>query len=176
MRAITPAGVWESRRLPGSGAGPSPDRLLLGSEGTLGVIAEAWVRVRPKPSERAGRAVRFAGFAAGASAVRAIVQAGLAPSNCRLVDAREAALTFAGDGSAALLVLGFESSGAPVADRMEAALALCREHGGAWDQQSDGPRGSGSAPASRRRLRTRRGARRSCARPTCATCSSRWAC
>ena len=36
VRAVTPRGVWESRRLPGSGAGPSPDRMLLGSEGTLG--------------------------------------------------------------------------------------------------------------------------------------------
>ena len=45
VRAITPAGEWESRRLPGSGAGPSPDRMLIGSEGILGVITEAWVRV-----------------------------------------------------------------------------------------------------------------------------------
>ena len=49
VRAITPTGTWESRRLPGSGAGPSPDRLLVGSEGTLGVITEAWVRVQPRP-------------------------------------------------------------------------------------------------------------------------------
>ena len=50
VRAITPAGSWESRRLPGSGAGPSPDRMLLGSEGALGVITSAWVRVQPRPS------------------------------------------------------------------------------------------------------------------------------
>ncbi len=138
VRAITSAGVWESRRLPGSGAGPSPDRLLLGSEGTLGVITEAWMRVRPKPTERASRAVRFADFAAGVAAVRAVVQAGLAPSNCRLIDAREAALTFAGDGSAALLVLGFESAGAPVDPALEAALALCREAGGVADEPRGG--------------------------------------
>ena len=36
VRAITPSGEWESRRLPGSGAGPSPDRMLIGSEGTWG--------------------------------------------------------------------------------------------------------------------------------------------
>jgi alkyldihydroxyacetonephosphate synthase len=144
IRAITPIGAWASRRLPGSGAGPSPDRLLLGSEGTLGVITEAWVRVRPRPTERASRAVRFADFAAGAAAVRAIVQAGLAPSNCRLVDGREAALTFAGDGSAALLVLGFESAGAPVVERMDAALRICREAGGAWDERAEGPRGGAS--------------------------------
>src|SRR5204862_1675547 len=44
VRAITPAGVWASRRLPGSGAGPGPHRLLAGSAGTLGVITEAWGR------------------------------------------------------------------------------------------------------------------------------------
>src|SRR3954462_1379943 len=41
IRAVTPSGAWQSRRLPGSGAGPSPDRMLLGSEGILGVITQA---------------------------------------------------------------------------------------------------------------------------------------
>src|SRR5439155_20257173 len=49
VRAITPSGAWQSRRLPGSGAGPRPDRLLIGSEGILGVITEAWVRLYPQP-------------------------------------------------------------------------------------------------------------------------------
>ena len=65
VRAITPAGAWESRRLPGSGAGVSPDRMLAGSEGTLGVITEAWVRVQPRPSHRRSAGVRFADFARG---------------------------------------------------------------------------------------------------------------
>ena len=77
VRALTPRGIWESRRLPGSGAGPSPDRLLLGSEGVLGIVTEAWVRVRPRPTFRAGASVRFETYEAGARAVRALAQSGL---------------------------------------------------------------------------------------------------
>ncbi|HEY4279367.1 MAG TPA: FAD-binding oxidoreductase [Conexibacter sp.] len=141
VRAITPSGVWASRRLPGSGAGPSPDRLLLGSEGILGVVTEAWVRLRPPPVYRTGRAVRFASFQAGGAALRALAQSGLYPENCRLIDPREAALTFAGDGSAALLVLGFESATEPVDGRLTSALALCAKAGGAWDDAAEGARG-----------------------------------
>ncbi len=130
VRAITPAGAWESRRLPGSGAGPSPDRMLVGSEGALGVITQAWVRVQPRPTHRASAGVRFGDFAAGAECVRAISQSGLHPSNCRLLDAGEAALTLAGDGSHALLVLGFESTDHAVDASMARALELCAEHGG----------------------------------------------
>ncbi len=93
VRAITPAGVWESRRLPGSGAGPSPDRMLIGSEGILGVITEAWVRVQEPPAFRESAAVLFDGFEPGAEAVRALAQSRLFPSNCRLLDPGEAALT-----------------------------------------------------------------------------------
>jgi alkyldihydroxyacetonephosphate synthase len=135
---MTPVGVWESRRLPGSGAGVSPDRMLLGSEGTLGVISEAWVRVQPKPAFRAGRSVRFDGFLAGAEAVRAISQSGLHPANCRLIDAQEAQQSGAGDGTHALLVLGFESTDHDVEGRLARALALCAEHGGVADAPSAG--------------------------------------
>ncbi len=139
--AITPAGVWTSRRLPGSGAGVSPDRLLAGSEGTLGVITEAWVRVQPRPSHRRSAGVRFEGFLEGAECVRAISQSGLSPANCRLLDPGEAQMTMAGDGSHALLVLGFESTDHPVEQPMARALELCREHGGGV---SDAGRGAGA--------------------------------
>jgi len=129
-RAITPVGVWQSRRLPGSGAGVSPDRMLAGSEGTLGVITEAWVRVQPRPEHRRSVGVLFSEFYAGAQCVRALAQSGLSPANCRLIDAREAAMTMAGDGSRALLVLGFESTDHPVDESLARALAICAEHGG----------------------------------------------
>jgi len=137
VRALTPAGVWESRRLPGSGAGISPDRMLAGSEGTLGLITHAWVRVQPRPAHRGSAGVRFRSFLDGAECVRAISQSGLHPSNCRLLDAGEAALTLAGDGSHALLVLGFESADHPVAEAMARALALCTAHGGTVSERRD---------------------------------------
>ncbi len=143
VRALTPSGTWESRRLPGSGAGVSPDRMLIGSEGTLGIITEAWVRVRPRPRFRASAPVRFADFAAGATAVRALSQSGLYPANCRLIDPGEARLTGAGDGSQALLVLGFESADHDVEPWMALALECCRDHGGRWER----PGGGGSEGA-----------------------------
>jgi alkyldihydroxyacetonephosphate synthase len=130
VRAVTPAGAWESRRLPGSGAGPSPDRLLIGSEGTLGVITEAWVRVQERPRFKASVGVAFDDFLAGADVVREIAQSGLNPSNCRLLDAAESELTHAGPPGKALLVLGFESAHHPVEASMDVALAAAREHGG----------------------------------------------
>jgi alkyldihydroxyacetonephosphate synthase len=142
IRALTPSGMWESRRLPGSGAGPSPDRMLLGSEGILGVLTEAWVRVQPKPAFRASRAVRFKDFMNGAHAVRALAQSGLHPANCRLVDALEAQQTGAADGSHAVLVLGFESADHEVEAALTRALAICREHGGAWDDGGGGAVGA----------------------------------
>jgi len=137
VRAITPAGTWASRRLPGSGAGPSPDRMLLGSEGALGVITEAWVRVRPRPTSRRSAGVRFDDFLRGAEAVRALAQSGLRPSNCRLIDPLEARYTGAGDGSASVLVLGFESAGHDVGPAFEQAAALCRSLGGEVEERAD---------------------------------------
>jgi len=136
VRAITPTGAWQSRRLPGSGAGPSPDRMLLGSEGILGVVTEAWVRVRPRPQAHSLAAVRFATFADGIDALRAIAQSRLRPSNCRLIDAEEARMTGASDGRAALLVLGFEGASeaiVPVGELLDRTLHLCAEAGGEWD-------------------------------------------
>jgi alkyldihydroxyacetonephosphate synthase len=123
VRALTPVGDWESRRLPGSGAGPSPDRMLIGSEGILGVITEAWVRVRPRPKFKASATVHFDSFEQGAEVVRAIAQSGLYPSNCRLLDEAEGRLT--GVSEQTMLVLGFESADHPVDAWMEQALAIC---------------------------------------------------
>src|SRR4051794_26354667 len=129
VRAVTPAGVWESRRLPGSGAGPSPDRMLLGSEGTLGVVSEAWLRVQPRPTHRWAATLAASTFAEGAAAVRALLHDGLLPATCRLIDARESATTGTLATGEAALVLGFESFGGPVDAAALRALDLARDGG-----------------------------------------------
>jgi len=145
VRAITPSGAWESRRLPGSGAGPSPDRMLIGSEGILGVITRAWMRVQDRPTFKESAGVTFASFEQGAWAVRALSQSGLYPSNCRLLDPGEAALTGA-SSDGALLVLGFESADHPLDPWMDRAEELCEGHGGRVERKKrDG--GSSGADA-----------------------------
>ena len=130
MRVIAPSGVVESRRLPGSGAGPSPDRLFLGSEGILGVITEAWLRVQDRPQWKASAGVQFAEYFSGVEAVRVISQAALFPTNCRLLDATEAATSAGVEDGTALLVLGFESADHPVDVWLDRAIAIARDHGG----------------------------------------------
>jgi alkyldihydroxyacetonephosphate synthase len=129
-RVVTPSGILETRRLPASGAGPSPDRLLIGSEGTLGVITEAWVRVRPRPRWRAGGTALFPTFSAGADCVRALAQSGLEPSNCRLIDPLEALVNGAGDGSSAVVLVGFESPDHPLDAWADRAAELVQDHAG----------------------------------------------
>lgn len=129
MRVVTPAGLIESRRLPGSGAGPSPDRMVLGSEGTLGIITEAWMRVQDRVEFKASASVRFATLDAAAAACRAVSQAALFPTNCRVLDGGEATSAGVTDGSSVLL-LGFESADHPVERWIERAVELCHDHGG----------------------------------------------
>jgi len=129
-RTITPRGVMESRRLPGSGAGPSPDRLTIGSEGTLGIITEAWMRLQDRPKFRASASVTFGDFDKAAECVRAIAQTGLFPTNLRLLDAGEAFASGVGTGSEHVLIVGFESADHPLDAWMNRALECCRDYGG----------------------------------------------
>ncbi len=148
LRVVTPAGVVETRRLPGSGAGPSPDRLFIGSEGTLGVITEAWMRLQHRPKFRASASVRFPGeegFLSGAEAVRRLSQTRLFPTNCRLLDPVEAQTSGAGPGDAAVLVLGFESAEHPLEAWMEPALEACRDAGGEVSEGAGRTRSQGEA-------------------------------
>ena len=130
LRAVTPSGIMESRRLPGSGAGPSPDRMMIGSEGTLGIITEAWMRLQDRPKFRASASVTFGDYYQAAQCVRAISQTGLFPTNLRLLDAAEAFTSGAGSGSQHVLIIGFESADHMLDPWMDRALECCRDFAG----------------------------------------------
>ena len=142
VRMLTPRGVLETRRVPSSGAGPGPERLVLGSEGTLGVITDAWLRVQPIPRFRAGAIVHFADGDRATDAVRGLGQSGLSPSNCRLLSPLEALLTGVGDGNTAELLLGFESADHPVHGHLDRALQICDTGHATWDASADEARPS----------------------------------
>jgi alkyldihydroxyacetonephosphate synthase len=136
LQAVTPIGMMESRRFPASGAGPGPDRLWLGSEGILGIVTQAWVRLGQRPTFRAATTVQFQDFFSAVEAVRAISQAGLYPANCRLLDPLEAFINASGDGKHAVLVLTFESADHPVNEWLKRALELCADYGGAYQTET----------------------------------------
>jgi len=142
MRVVTPVGTAESLRVPASGAGPSPDRLWLGSEGTLGVISQAWLRVQRRPRYRAAAAVGFDRYDQAVAATREVAQSGLSPANCRLLDPLEAMLAAAVTDGTCKLLLGFESADHPVDWALSRAAEICRAHGGRPDPSTVDAAGS----------------------------------
>ena len=129
-RTVTPAGILETRRLPGSGAGPSPDRLIIGSEGALGVIVEAWMRLQDQPRFRGGGVFGFPNLFAAAKAVRAVGQSGLYPSNLRVIDNQEAGIYGVNNYEESILILAFESADHPVDAWIKRAIELVEDNGG----------------------------------------------
>ncbi len=92
VRVVTPEGVLRSVEVPRSAAGPDLNGLVLGSEGTLGVIVEATLRVRPRALHHAERGLLFRDFAAGRETVRQAVHEGVPLAMLRVSDASETAL------------------------------------------------------------------------------------
>ncbi|KNC69953.1 hypothetical protein SARC_17530, partial [Sphaeroforma arctica JP610] len=76
---------WDTRRLPGSGAGPSEERMLCGSEGTFGIITSAWLRLQAIPIYKYTYSVEYDTWDEGVEACRLLSESGLFPTNCRLV-------------------------------------------------------------------------------------------
>ncbi len=129
-RMLTPRGWWESRRLPGGGAGPDPNRLAIGSEGILGIITEAWMRIQARPRYRATAGVRFPSWERAADAARLIAQSKLWPANLRALDAHLSRDAAGMNGVHSLLIIGFESADLPQDWNIGAAVGIARDYGG----------------------------------------------
>lgn len=145
IRMLTPAGVLETPRLPASGAGPDANRLICGSEGTLGVVTEAVMRVRPRPTFRGNASVHFKDFDKAVNAARLLAQSGLYPANCRLLDSKEAFLNQVTNDGSHVLVIAFESADHPVNPWLERALAIALAEGGHCPNGANYREGEGHA-------------------------------
>ena len=109
LRAATPVGTIEAGRAPRSAAGPDLRQLLLGSEGTFGVITSVSVQVHPIPTEQVVQAWGFDSFLDAVTAVRRFVQDGRIPTMVRISDEAETMLgTGAGAGVPCVALLAYE--------------------------------------------------------------------
>jgi alkyldihydroxyacetonephosphate synthase len=95
LRMVTPEGVLATRTVPKSSNGIDVNHLCIGSEGTLGVITEATMRVHPGPESRLVPAYLFPEFESGLQAMRECVRRECMPSMVRLNDPDKTALSLA---------------------------------------------------------------------------------
>ncbi len=149
MRLAAPAGEIALPPLPATAAGPSLRGLVVGSEGTLGVITELALRVRTAPAASAYEGVFFADFATGCAALRSLARAHALPDVARLSDEAETRMSMAlaggdslkerlgraylgarGYSGGCLAILGFDGEQHEVAARRRRALRLMRHGGG----------------------------------------------
>ncbi|MEH0982457.1 FAD-binding oxidoreductase [Micromonospora sp. CPCC 205556] len=131
LTVATPRGTLRIGRAPASAAGPDLRQLFLGSEGTLGIITDVTVRVRPLPAQSHYEGWRFESFAAGLEAVRRLAQDGPRPTVLRLSDEVETMIGAAGSGRSdggCLLIAGYE--GGDVRATADAAAGVLAAHGG----------------------------------------------
>ena len=149
LRLVAPAGEVDARALPASAAGPDLRELLVGSEGVLGVICQATLRVRRAPGERRYEGWWFGSFAEGREAFRVMEQADASPDVARLSDEDEtrfslvlaspggaverlgrAYLRARGRESGCLAIVGFEGTAEDVERRRVRTGSLLRAGGG----------------------------------------------
>ena len=115
---------WKSA--PRRSTGPDVASLLFGSEGTLGIVTEATLRIAAAEAVRSNRCVRFEHMAGGVAACRRLSQSELGPTLVRLYDSEDATIFLRhhpDEGSRPLLLLSFEGRDADA--RADEAVALC---------------------------------------------------
>ncbi|MBX3275118.1 MAG: FAD-binding oxidoreductase [Sandaracinaceae bacterium] len=160
-RVATPRGEWRTQPFPGSAAGPDLNHLIAGSEGCLGVITEATVKIHPLAEARDFVSFLFRSWESGTDAVRRITQAELPIATLRLSDAEETrfygafnaalrpskvqevaldALGAVGFDAPCVLMVGFEGSAASVRATWRSAFALAARAGGLYVGRGPGNR------------------------------------
>jgi alkyldihydroxyacetonephosphate synthase len=155
LSLCTPRGTLVTRNVPRSSTGPDLAQIAVGSEGTLGVITDAVMRIHPIGVQEY-RGLLVPGFENGIALARELTHAGALPTTTRIANQQETALGFAmkprSTGASAyiarafkaylkhvkrfpmadacLMIAGFEApSTAELAHRRKRTLAICRDFG-----------------------------------------------
>jgi alkyldihydroxyacetonephosphate synthase len=153
IKMATPSGTIVTKAVPASSVGPDLNRVMIGSEGILGVITEATMRVHKTPAAKDYRGFLFRTFADGVRAIQECLDQGFAPSMIRLQDSGESELAFnmkaparglegwlqdrvkswlrsRGYTEPCILIVGFEGEEHAVARTRRGALQIIKRHGG----------------------------------------------
>lgn len=135
LKVVLPDGtITRCKAVPRHSVGPDLRELFIGSEGTLGVITEATVKIFPKPEERRFRSVSFPDVHSGLEAIKGIFRADVKPSVVRLYDPEDTALhismRFEVPEGDCMLLLAFDGSSKQVELDEHICLDICLREGG----------------------------------------------
>ena len=155
LTLISPAGKLETKAVPASASGPDLKQLLIGSEGTLGVITKAKLRIRRLPEVSKYEGLMFKSFRDGINAIRETMQSGLTPTMMRLSDPDETRVSLLLSSQpkeliesatrrlglwvlkrlgylspqASMMIIGVEGAPAAVKAERQVALQACKRNG-----------------------------------------------
>ena len=133
LEVVLPDGeILRTRRTPRAAAGPDLRQLFLGSEGTLGIVTEVTVSLRPLAEHHVRQAFHFDGLAAALAPVQQLMREGWRPPVVRLYDPRESRRHFdeACPKERAMLILLHEGPKAAATVEASEVAALCEKAGG----------------------------------------------
>ena len=145
LHAVLPPGqlIKAGSRAKKSSAGYDLARLLVGSEGTLGVITELTLKLHPLPEQVVAATVQFPSIDAAVRNTIAVIQCGVPIARCELLDANAVRAVNAHDGlglaEAPLLLLEFHGSPGGVREQVETVQALAEDFGGSRFEWADTP-------------------------------------
>ncbi|MGI9336898.1 MAG: FAD-binding oxidoreductase [Gammaproteobacteria bacterium] len=162
LKVQTPAGEWIIKPHPRSAAAVNQKEVVLGSEGTFGIITEAVIKIRRAPQCKLFYGYLFADFAAGLAAVQECMQRGINPLLSRLSDYNRTALSFSfrdghgggimqkaakcymqkvrgvNFGKCCLMITAFEGSAQECRQKFRAANAIFGKYGGVFAGRGPG--------------------------------------
>jgi alkyldihydroxyacetonephosphate synthase len=153
LKMVTPSGTLITKTVPTSSVGPDLNGIAVGSEGILGVITEATMRVHKSPAVKDYRGFLFRSFEDGVHGIQECLDRGFMPSMIRLQDCGESELAFnmkapkrglegwiqdrvkdwlrsRGYTEPCILIVGFEGKEEAIAAPRRSALRIFKKHGG----------------------------------------------